>query len=826
MTVLSSSASSVPGPAGSAGDPGFRPDPAGDAKARAAFFAALVESAPTIVWSATPDGAPDYLNDEWYAFTGMPRGEPVEDAWRTCIQRDDVGAMLRAWRASAEGGVAYEGEHRIRGRGDKWRRFLWRARPVRDATGAVVRWIGSCADIEDLARGRDRAGAEGEKLARLVESRTVDLKDAERRVEREAEVRRTEQTVRKEYDALYAAYIDNTTDGVFVVSVAPGAPIGVETVNRTMERALGVSRAVMRGRQIGDILPREAAERVIVEIEACAASGEPARYEQITELDGAERVFEVALAPVASGDGASVRVVGSARDLTERRKAEQQLRQAQKMEVVGQLTGGVAHDFNNLLQVVKGNLELLASELAGQTTPAIERRLKDAMAGADRGARLTRQLLAFSRRQPLAPKPTDVGALILSMADLFDRTLGDTIEVEISRDAGGWTALVDRAQLENAVLNLVINARDAMPEGGKLAIAVRNVSGQAGEDERIEIDVKDAGTGMPPAVLARVYEPFFSTKPEGRGTGLGLPQVQGFIEQSQGWMTIESEAGRGTMVRLSLPRSRADAAQEPEFADTGVAAPGLGERILLLEDDDAVRRAVSDLVAALGYRVDASGSTGEAMALIEGGAAYDLLLSDVVMPGSPTPPDFARLARARLPGLKVLFMSGYAENVIVHQGRVDADVHLIEKPYRRDDLARKLRQLLGEPPASAAAKPAALRVLLVEDEPLIAMSISELLASFGHSVIEARNGAAAQAAVSRGEPIDLLLTDLGLPDTDGEALAEWCRRERPGIPIVFSTGRDDFAAPLSLSEGGRVAVLSKPFDGETLRATLETCAGG
>ena len=813
MTVASSQAS-VGGPAGSADGTPARPD--------LALLAVIAEQAPVILWSASPDGIPHYLNDRWTTFTGMAREAPVADAWTVCIGRDDLENMLAGWRARRERGEFYEGEHRILGRDGARRRFLVHARPVQDDAGRVVRWIGSFTDIEELAQSRARAGVEGEKLAQLVEARIFDLEDAEKRVELEAEVRRSEETVRRDYDALYAAYIDNTTDGVFVVSVAPGAPIGVETVNRTMERALGVSRAVMRGRQIADILPRDAAERLTAEIEACAASGEPIRYEQVTELDGADRVFEVALAPVASGDGVSVRVVGSARDLTERRKAEQQLRQAQKMEVVGQLTGGVAHDFNNLLQVVKGNLELLASELAGVASPVIERRLKDAMAGADRGAKLTRQLLAFSRRQPLAPKPTDVGQLIVSMADLFDRTLGDTIEVEISRDAGGWTALVDPVQLENAILNLAINARDAMPDGGKLAIAVRNLPASDETGNRIEIDVKDQGIGMSPAVLARVYEPFFSTKPEGRGTGLGLPQVQGFIEQSQGWMTIESAPGEGATVRLSLPRS--GAAQEIEVEDVGPAAPGRGERILLLEDDDAVRRAVSDLVAGLGYRVEACGSTREAAALIEGGAAFDLLLSDVVMPGPPAPPDFARLARRALPGLKVLFMSGYAENVIVHQGRVDADVHLIEKPYRREDLAKKLRHLLGEAAAEVPAR--ALKVLLVEDEPLIAMSISELLSSFGHSVIEARSGAAAQAAISRGEPVDVILTDLGLPDIEGETLAAWCRAERPGIPIVFSTGRDDFTAPASLAEGGRVAVLSKPFNGETLRATLQDCAAG
>jgi PAS domain S-box-containing protein len=782
----------------------------------------LIAEAPAILWAAGPDGETEFVSERWRDVTGTA---PLGD-WVEAIHAEDIDELVRHWRESVESGQPYENEHRIRVRDGSWRRFLARARPVRDSSGAITRWVGSLTDIEDLVRDREAADAHGEQLARLVEAQNLNLAVAERRFASEVEGRASDRRARRDDDALYAAYLDNTTDGVFVVSCTPGQPILVETVNRTMERALGISRLVMRSRRISDILPRETSERLEGAIEACAMSGEPARYEQVTEFDGEERVYEVALAPVSSSDGRTVRVVGSARDLTERRKSEQQLRQAQKMEAVGQLTGGVAHDFNNLLQVVKGNLELLASELAGVMTPSIERRLRDATAGADRGAKLTRQLLAFSRRQPLAPRPTDVGALIVSMADMLDRTLGETVEVEISRDAGGWTALVDPAQLENAVLNLAINGRDAMPDGGRLEIAVRNLPASFAGAERIEIAVTDAGVGMSDGVLARVFEPFFSTKPEGRGTGLGLPQVQGFIEQSHGDIEIQSAPGRGTTVRLSLPRSTAEAVVEQDGEGDAAETPrGAGERILLLEDDEAVRSSVADLLSALGYVVEPAATTRDAALLLERGRTYDLLLSDVVMPGLPSPPDFARLARAGQPALKVLFMSGYAENVIVHQGRVDADVHLIQKPYRGDQLARKVRHLLGEAkPAAAAVEARPLDILLVEDEPLIAMSLIELLQSFGHKVTDAKNGAKAKEAISSGAGFDLLLTDLGLPDIDGQALAEWARGERPGLPVLFSTGRDDFEAPPGLIEGGPTAVIVKPFDAESLRAAIATCA--
>jgi PAS domain S-box-containing protein len=805
-----------------AGSLTFATPPVDDAQPGADWFFALAETAPQIVWSAPAGGEPDYFNAYWRDLTGMPKGSDGGRLWLEVMHPDDREATVARWRKSLATGDPFAAEFRIRDRVEGgWRWFHGEAWPMREA-GAIVRWFGLGVDIEDVVRVREGAARRGHELERLIESRNADLAKAKERVEAQDAVRREEESARRDLDALYAAYIDNTADGVFVVAVEPNAPIVAETVNRVMERALGVRREAIQGRELGHFLPPAMAERLVRQIETCVASGQPLRYEETVELDQVDRVIEVALAPVATEDGRSAHVVGSARDLTERREAEQQLRQAQKMEAVGQLTGGVAHDFNNLLQVVRGNLELLAHELADVLNPAIERRLRDAMAGAERGAKLTRQLLAFSRRQPLTPKPTDVGALIASMQELLQRALGETIEIAIERDPEGWTALVDAAQLENAVLNLAINARDAMPGGGRVAIAVRNVEGD-GQDTRdtVEITVADSGSGMVPAVLARVFEPFFSTKPEGRGTGLGLPQVQGFIEQSNGHIEIESAPEKGTTVRLSLPRSAAAAAAEPaaEPAD----ARGRGERILVVEDDDAVRRAAADLLVSLGYDVTAAGTTRDATIALKRDGPFDLMLSDVVMPGQPTPPDLANDARAAHPDLKVLFMSGYAEDVIVHQGRIDADVHLIEKPYGKDDLARKLRELLDRTPA-ATPRSAPLRVLLVEDEPLIAMSVADMLSAHGYRVVEARNAAAAQAAFNGAEPIDVVLTDLGLPDMDGEDLAQWFRNQRPGVPIVFSTGRDDFQPSPALAEGGRWAVVTKPYDGQTLRDALEACA--
>ncbi|MFC7051110.1 response regulator [Hansschlegelia quercus] len=789
------------------------------------WFDALAESSPQIVWSATPDGQIDYVNPRWFAYTGAEPVAPSLEDWMERLHPDDRSEALERWRASLAAGDAYQTEYRLRSRDGTWRWFLAKAWPRRDAAGEIKRWFGVATDIQDVAKGREEAAAQGVALERLVAQQTADLAMANQRAASEAAGRRVERSERRNVDALYAAYIDNTPDGVFVMSVSSGGEIRAETLNRMLEKAFDVRREAVQGRPLADFMPDDMAARLVAKIGESVRTRAPARYEEIVEIQGVQRVFEVSLAPVFGTAGAPFHVVGSARDLTERREAEQQLRQAQKMEAVGQLTGGIAHDFNNLLQVVKGNLDLLAHELEGAATPAMERRLKDAMAGAARGAKLTRQLLAFSRRQPLTPRPTDVGALVQSMTELLDRSLGETIEVSMSVPSESWTALVDPAQLENAVLNLAINARDAMENGGALTIAVANRPGLTTEQDAIEIAVSDTGSGMPPSVLARVFEPFFSTKPEGRGTGLGLPQVQGFIEQSHGRIAIDSAPGQGTTVRLSLPRSQMVIAEEEEELPPLGETRGRGERILVLEDDDAVRAAVADLLVMIGYSVRQAVTTREAAALLDGQEPFDLLLSDVVMPGTPTPPDLARLARLARPSLKVLFMSGYAEDAIVHQGRVDPDVHLIEKPYRKEALALRLRQLLDarpRPPAAASDGPP--RVLMVEDEPMIALAMADLVGSFGYEVVEAHNGTMAKAAFDKYDRIDVMLTDLGLPDIDGHALAEWARARRPGLPIVFSTGRDEFEVPPLLAEGGRVHVVQKPFDSETLRRTLESCA--
>ncbi len=394
--------------------------------------------------------------------------------------------------------------------------------------------------------------------------------------------------------------------------------------------------------------------------------------------------------------------------VAERRQAELALQQAQKMESLGQLTGGVAHDFNNLLQVVSGNLELLAKDVAGNARA--ERRVTNALAGVSRGAKLASQLLAFGRRQPLDPRALDVGRLVADMDDMLRRSLGEGVEVKTAVCSGLWTAFADPAQLENALLNLAINGRDAMDGRGRLTIEAANAAldaayAQAQPDmaagQYVTVAVTDTGSGMTPQVLAQVFEPFFSTKPEGKGTGLGLSMVYGFAKQSGGHVMIDSEPGQGTTVTLYLPRTL----QAEEVAAPLPAAPGAGgsETILVAEDDGQVRATVVETLRDCGYRVLEAADAESALAMIENGAAVDLLFTDVVMPGLLASSDMARRACQRLPNLAVLFTSGYTQDTIVHGGRLDAGVELLSKPYDRETLARKVRHVLANPPRLGAA---------------------------------------------------------------------------------------------------------------------------
>ena len=405
--------------------------------------------------------------------------------------------------------------------------------------------------------------------------------------------------------------------------------------------------------------------------------------------------------------GALMTVLNQTAESMERQRAnirelDEKLRQSQRLESVGQLTGGLAHDFNNLLTVIMGNAEILSEQLAGD--PRLADTADTVLKAAQRGADLTQRLLAFARRQPLDPRPVDVNALVAEMAPLLRRTLGEQVEISFAQLHELWPALVDPSQLENALLNLCINARDAMPRGGRVTIevankqldedyATRHVDVRAGP--YVALAVTDTGTGIAPEHLARVFEPFFTTKEQGKGTGLGLSMVYGFIKQSGGHINIYSELAHGTTVRLYLPRAHAPVplASSDEGAES---IPAIGaETVLLVEDDELVRKFAHRQLVALGYEVVQAPSGPVALQIIRSELAIDLLFTDVVMPGGMSGRDLADKARTLRPGLRVLYTSGYTEDAILHQGRLDPGVLLLNKPYRRIELARKIREALS-----------------------------------------------------------------------------------------------------------------------------------
>jgi signal transduction histidine kinase/CheY-like chemotaxis protein len=390
-------------------------------------------------------------------------------------------------------------------------------------------------------------------------------------------------------------------------------------------------------------------------------------------------------------------------DMTKRAQAEAVLREAQKMQAIGQLTGGIAHDFNNLLTVILGNLELARIKLdpASPVVANIERSLW----AAQRGGTLTSQLLAFARKQPLAPTAIDMSAHLPELVPLLKRTLGEHIDVRFVDSAGLWPAMADPAHLESAVLNLALNARDAMPDGGRLTIELANkvldtqyarAHAEVAAGDYVMVAVSDTGHGMTQDVVARVFEPFFTTKTEGRGTGLGLAMVFGFVKQSGGHVKIYSEPGEGTSVKIYLPRARGLASASVQRSGVPADLPRGSATILVVEDEAGVREIAIAILRSLGYRVLEAPDGNEGLLVFGAHAAeIDLLLTDVVLPGKVRGRELAERITAIRPDVRVLFMSGYTENSIVHHGRLDDGVHLLGKPFKREQLARKVAEVLA-----------------------------------------------------------------------------------------------------------------------------------
>jgi PAS domain S-box-containing protein len=472
-------------------------------------------------------------------------------------------------------------------------------------------------------------------------------------------------------------------------------------VNRYYAVFARQSEEEILGRTIAELRSREYSDNIAVQDRDVIEQRRAMQWEMtIPKPDGDRTVLAVKF-PLFDAAGQVTSVGSVLADITEQKRAEVQLAQAQRIESVGQLTGGVAHDFNNLLTSILLNADVLASVLDDKLRPLAE----SVRMAAERGADLTRRLLAFGRRQMLEPRTTDIKALLDGMEPLMRRTLGEHIEI-CFRPAGDlWSATIDPGQLENAVLSLAVNARDALPQGGRLTIESTNVEldnqqaaaiPESKPGQYVMVAVGDTGSGMPPEVVARAFEPFFTTKDVGKGTGLGLSMVYGFVKQSGGHIRLQSEVGTGTVVRLYLPRSMVTAATADPARTPAPALPRGTETILFVEDDAMVREHTGKQIVGLGYAVIAAENAIEALAITDDGFVPDLLFTDVMMPGGLNGRQLAIKLRERWPNLRVLYTSGYAHGRLTIDGESVPAKYVLGKPYRRADLAAKLREVLDE----------------------------------------------------------------------------------------------------------------------------------
>ena len=420
--------------------------------------------------------------------------------------------------------------------------------------------------------------------------------------------------------------------------------------------------------------------------------------------DGSRFWASVIIDPISDDEGALIGFAKVTRDLSEKRAIEEQLRQSQKMEAVGQLTGGLAHDFNNLLTGISGSLEIMQARIAQGRLNEVDRYMMAAQGAVKRAASLTHRLLAFSRRQTLDPKPTDVNRLLGDIEELVRRTVGRPgIEVEAVGASGLWTTLVDPNQLENALLNLCINARDAMPDGGKITLEATNkwIDERAARKhdlpvgQYVSVCVTDTGTGMTPEVMAKAFDPFFTTKPTGEGTGLGLSMIYGFARQSGGQVRIYSEVGHGTTMCIYLPRYAEDAHSEEDATDSVQDdAHGDGEVVLVIDDEPTIRMLIAEVLAESGYAVIEAPDGPTGLKILDSTSRIDLLITDVGLPGGMNGRQVADAARVNRPNLKVLFITGYAENAVIGQSRLESGMFVMTKPFQMELLAHRIREII------------------------------------------------------------------------------------------------------------------------------------
>jgi PAS domain S-box-containing protein len=641
------------------------------------------DDAPVMMWRSGLDGLRNWFNKPWQDFRGRTLEQELGNGWADGVHPDDLKRCLAACASASDRREAFSIEYRLRRHDRIFRWILENGCPFHAGDGEFRGFLGACMDITEHKQTEKR-------LVAALAEREVSQTESERR---------------------FQLLVNGVTDYAIYLLDPEGR---VTNWNTGAERIKGYRADEIIGQHYSVFFTEEDRQcgAPMMALEKALADG---RYEDEgwrVRKDGSRFRVGTLINPIYADDGTLQGFAKITRDITERREAQlllerarEQLFQSQKLEAVGQLTGGIAHDFNNLMTVVLGNLDIAQRHLGkGAIDLATLRRLiNNAAAGAQRATTLTERLLAYARKQPLDPKPLDPNRVISSAADFLQRSLGETIEVRAIGGGGVWPIEVDPHQLDTALLNLALNARDAMPNGGKLTLETSNAyldedyargNPEVIPGEYVLLSVTDNGAGMDEATVARAFEPFFTTKAAGSGTGLGLSQVYGFVKQSGGHVKIYSEPGHGTTFRIYLPRR---IGVGPVHTPSVIESPRTvdsREVVLLVEDDPAVRTYLLEVMAELGYRVLEAPDARSGLSAIEDMQnRIDLLLTDVVLPDF-NGRELANRARDVRPDLKVLFMTGYSRNAIVHQGRLDPGVAMIQKPILQTTLAMRIRDAL------------------------------------------------------------------------------------------------------------------------------------
>ena len=655
----------------------------------------LADTVPLILWTARPDGGLEYYNKAWFDYTGLTLAQTEDWGWGAVVHEDDLQRCIDRWTHSFTTGENYEIQYRFKRASDgTYRWFLGRASARRAETGEIVQWVGTCTDIDD----QKVAHAE---LENRVALRTAELLRVNEDLQVEnAERKRMAESLR-ESNEKFQLLVDNVTDVFWIRSPDMRKLL---YISPAFERIWGRPAESLHAnpQQWLDFVLSGDRERVQGAFAKLTGDAPTLEIEyRILRPDGEIRWVHVRGFQVRDRNGILIRLTGTINDITERKRLEGQLFQSQKLETIGKLAGGIAHEFNSILTAIIGQSELLLADLpAGSKAANSAVEIRKA---AGRAATLTRQLLAYGRKQILQPEILDLNSVLTGMETTLRHLVGRSTEVIIVPVAGLKPVKADAGQIEQVIMNMVINAHDAMPNGGKLTLETANVSfdldslGRYVElkaGDYVMLAISDTGSGMTELVMARVFDPFFSTKGVGQGTGLGLATSYGIIKQSGGHISVYSEPGRGTTFKIFLPQVEPD----DEAAVPRLAPPNLPsgtETILLVEDDPALREMAATLLRRLGYTVFSAANGIEALSLRQQRdiGHIDLLFTDVVMPHM-SGKELADRIRALFPPTRILFTSAYTENAIVHQGALDRGVSLLQKPFTPSALAHKVRELL------------------------------------------------------------------------------------------------------------------------------------